>query len=272
MLRIDIDEVLREKMHRHEKYIPRFVRQWLRRTIHEEELNRILQEGQAASPREFIRIALRHMQVDYTVEGLERLDDRERYLFVANHPFGGMDGMMIAAALIDRFGDVRVVINDLLMHVEPLQPIWLPVNKHGRQTPDYVRQYDEAFYGDIPLLTFPAGLCSRRKNGVVSDTEWRLNFIKRAHAARRKIVPIYVEGQLSNFFYRLARLREGLGIRFNIEMLWLPDEMFRQSGSRLRIIAGEPIAPENLTGTLRQQADTVREAVYRLKDRLPCLQ
>ena len=272
MLRIDIDEVLREKMPRHEKYIPRLVRQWLRRTIHEEELNRILQEGQAASPREFIRIALRHMQVDYTVEGLERLDDRERYLFVANHPFGGMDGMMSAAALIDRFGDVRVVINDLLMHVEPLRPIWLPVNKHGRQTPEYVRQYDDAFYGDVPLLTFPAGLCSRRKNGVVSDTEWRLNFIKRAHAARRKIVPIYVEGQLSNFFYRLARLREGLGIRFNIEMLWLPDEMFRQSGSRLRIIAGEPIAPENLTGTLRQQADTVREAVYRLKDRLPCLQ
>ena len=120
MLRIDIDEVLREKMPRHEKYIPRFVRQWLRRTIHEEELNRILQEGQAASPREFIRIALRHMQVDYTVEGLERLDDRERYLFVANHPFGGMDGMMIAAALIDRFGDIPKKVQQLL-HIAALK-------------------------------------------------------------------------------------------------------------------------------------------------------
>lgn len=270
MLRIDIDEVLREKMPRRAKYIPRFVRQWLRRTIHEEELNRILEEGQTASPREFIRIALHYMRVNYTVEGLERLDTQERYLFVANHPFGGMDGMMIAAALIDRFGDVRVVINDLLMHVEPLRPIWLPVNKHGRQTPEYVRQYDEAFYGDVPLLTFPAGLCSRRRNGVVSDTEWRLNFIKRAHASRRKIVPLYVEGQLSDFFYRMARFRERIGIRTNIEMLWLPDEMFRQSGSSLRIAAGEPVAPEELTGTLRQQADAIREAVYRLKDRLSC--
>ena len=156
------------------------------------------------------------------------------------------------------------------MHVEPLQPIWLPVNKHGRQTAAYARRYDEAFAGDLPILTFPAGLCSRRRGGVVSDTPWRLNFIKRAHASGRKIVPLYVEGRLSDFFYRIARLRERLGIKLNVEMLWLPDEMFRQGGSRFRIVAGDPIAPDGLRGTLRQQADTVRGEVYRLKEKLPC--
>ena len=177
---------------------------------------------------------------------------------------------MIADALIDRFGDARVVVNDLLMYIDPSRPIWLPVNKHGRQKAEYARRYDEAFDGDLPILTFPAGLCSRRRGGVVSDTQWRLNFIKRAHASQRRIVPLYVDGRLSNFFYRIARLRERLGIKFNIEMLWLPDEMFRQGGSCFRIVAGEPIAPENLTGTLRQQADAVREKVYRLKERLTC--
>ena len=98
---------------------------------------------------------------------------------------------------------------------------------------------------------------------MVSDTPWRLNFIKRAHASGRKIVPLYVEGRLSDFFYRIARLRERLGIK-------LDDEMFRQGGSRFRIVAGDPIAPDGLRGTLRQQADIVRGEVYRLKEKLPC--
>ncbi len=270
MPRIDIDEVLREKAPRFAKYIPRFVRNWLRRTVHEEALNDILAAGWNRTPQEFIRVAFARMNVDYRVEGLERLDAAERYLFVSNHPFGGLDGMMIADALIERFGDARVVVNDLLTYVEPLRPIWLPVNKHGRQKAEYVRRYDEAFAGDLPILTFPAGLCSRRRGGEVSDTPWRLNFIKRAHASGRKIVPLYVEGQLSDFFYRIARLRERLGIKFNAEMLWLPDEMFRQGGSHVRIAAGDPIAPDDLRGTLRQQADAVRGEVYRLKEKLRC--
>ena len=234
MPRIDIDEVLREKAPRFAKYIPRFVRNWLRRTIHEEALNDILAAGWNRPPQEFIHVAFERMRIAYRIDGLERLDPAERYLFVANHPFGGLDGMMIADALIERFGDARVVVNDL------------------------------------PILTFPAGLCSRRRDGVVSDTPWRLNFIKRAHASGRKIVPLYVEGRLSDFFYRIARLRERLGIKLNVEMLWLPDEMFRQGGSRFRIVAGDPIAPDGLRGTLRQQADIVRGEVYRLKEKLPC--
>ena len=236
MPRIDIDEVLREKAPRFAKYIPRFVRNWLRRTIHEEALNDILAAGWNRPPQEFIHVAFERMRIAYRIDGLERLDPAERYLFVANHPFGGLDGMMIADALIERFGDARVVVNDLLMHVEPLQPIWLPVNKHGRQTAAYARRYDEAFAGELPIL----------------------------------IVPLYVEGRLSDFFYRIARLRERLGIKLNVEMLWLPDEMFRQGGSRFRIVAGDPIAPDGLRGTLRQQADTVRGEVYRLKEKLPC--
>ena len=105
MPRIDIDEVLREKAPRFAKYIPRFVRNWLRRTIHEEALNDILAAGWNRPPQEFIHVAFERMRIAYRIDGLERLDPAERYLFVANHPFGGLDGMMIADALIERFGD-----------------------------------------------------------------------------------------------------------------------------------------------------------------------
>lgn len=268
MPQIDTGAVLRQKAPRLARWIPRPLVGWLRRTIHEREINHILAHHWGLPPREFIRAVFRYLEVSYTSSGLDRLDPAGRYLFVANHPFGGMDGMMLADELIGRFGDARVVVNDLLMHVEPLRPLWLPVNKHGAQRADYARRMEEAFFGDKPVLTFPAGLCSRRIDGRVTDTEWKVNFLKKAYASQRLIVPVYVEGCLSDRFYRLARLRKGLGIRFNAEMLWLPDEMFRQRGRNFRLRFGEPIAVADLQerGSLREQADLVRERVYALAE------
>ncbi len=105
-----------------------------------------------------------------------------------------MDGMMLADVLVERFGDARVVVNDLLMHLDPLRPLWLPVNKHGVQRADYARRMEEAYFGDVPILTFPAGLCSRRVRGEVTDTEWKSNFLKKALAAQRQIVPCSSRG------------------------------------------------------------------------------
>ncbi len=226
MPRIDIGAVLADKAPRLARWIPGFVIGWLRRTIHESEINYILEHYWNLPPQEFIRACFREWQVTYTVEGLEKLDPKGRYLFAANHPFGGMDGMMLADKLIDRFGDARVVVNDLLMHLEPLRPLWIPVNKHGSQNS--------------------------------------------AYASQREIVPVFVEGRLSNFFYRVARLRVMLGLKLNIEMLWLPDEMFSQKGRHFRIFVGDPIPVSELQryGGLREQAEFVRKKAYFLENML----
>ena len=270
MPQIDIGAVLAAKAPRIARWTPRPLVEWLRRTVREREINHILAEYWNLPPQEFIRACFRDWNVTYSVEGLERLDPQGRYLFVANHPFGGMDGMMLADKLMERFGDVRVVVNDLLMHVEPLQPIWLPVNTHGAQNAAYARRMEEAFFGDLPILTFPAGFCSRRIDGRVQDIPWRTNFLKKAYASQRQIVPIFVEGHLSDFFYRLSRLRMALGVKFNIEMLWLPDEMLRQRGKHFRIVAGEPVAVSELQnlGSLREQTDYLRTKTYFLEKTL----
>lgn len=270
MPRIDIGAVVAAKAPRLARWIPRPAIEWLRRTVHEKEINHILANYWELPPQEFIRACFREWGVSYSMEGLERLDPAGRYLFVANHPFGGMDGMMLADELIGRFGDARVVVNDLLMHVEPLRPLWLPVNKHGAQCAAYARRMEEAFAGDVPVLTFPAGLCSRREGGTVSDTPWRTNFLKKAAASQRTIVPVFVEGRLSDFFYRLASLRKRAGLKFNIEMLWLVDEMFAQRGRSFRMVAGEPIPHERLraAGSLREQADYVRKKTYSLEKKI----
>lgn len=267
MPQIDLYAILKSKAPKASRYVPRFVVNYLKRLIHERELNEAMARGWDASPQEFIHIAFEILKVDYKIEGLEKLPRDGRYLFASNHPFGGMDGMMLADKLIDHFGDARVIVNDLLMYMEPLRPLWIPVNKYGSQSMEYARRFEEALYGELPVLTFPAGLCSRRKKGEVSDLEWRTNFIKKAHQTHREVVPIFVEGELSNRFYRLSNLRTELGIKFNIEMLFLVDEMFRQAGSCFTIRVGKPIPLSDLqsVGTVRQQAEYVRKAVYALK-------
>lgn len=270
MPQIDIGAVLAQKAPRLARRLPRFVVDWVRRTVHEDEINRVMASYWDYAPQPFIRSCFRDWEVSYSVEGLERLDPRGRYLFAANHPFGGMDGMMLADKLMEHFGDVRVVVNDLLMHIEPLRPLWLPVNKHGSQNAAYARRMEEAFHSDLPVLTFPAGLCSRRIGGRVTDVEWRTNFLKKAALSQRAVVPVFVEGRLSNFFYRLANLRTALGVKFNIEMFWLPDEMLRQRGRHFRIVVGEPLSTADLQrfGTLRNQADEVRKNAYLLGEKL----
>lgn len=270
MPQIDIGHVLRQKAPGLARKIPQFAIDWLRRTVREKEINHILACYWDLPPQQFIRACFSEWQVTYSAAGLEKLDPSGRYLFVANHPFGGMDGMMLADKLVDRFGDARVVVNDLLMHVEPLRPLWIPVNKHGSQNSEYARQFDEAFASDLPILTFPAGLCSRRIGGRVADLEWKTSFLKKAAASQREIVPVFVEGRLSNFFYRVDRIRKALGVKFNIEMLWLPDEMFSQQGKHFRIVVGDPIPAEELRrfGSLREQAEEVRRKTYFLEKTL----
>ncbi len=267
MPQIDLDSILKSKAPKASRYVPRWVMNYLKRIVHQRELNEAMARGWNASPQEFIHIAFDILDVRYTIEGLDKLDREGRYLFASNHPFGGMDGMMLADKLIDHFGDVRVIVNDLLMHMEPLRPLWIPVNKHGSQSSEYARRFEETLYGELPVLTFPAGLCSRRKKGVVSDTTWRTNFVKKAHQTHREVVPVFVEGELSNFFYRLSNLRTALGIKFNIEMLYLVDEMFAQKGRNFTIRVGTPIPLSELQriGNVREQADYIREQVYAMK-------
>ena len=257
-----MNDVLKRKLPRGSRFIPGFAVRALERLIHADEFNIILDLYDTLPPQEFIHALFGRWRISYEACGLEQIDPAGRYIFASNHPFGGMDGMMLADLLIDRFGDARVMVNDLLMHVYPLKPLWLPVNTHGRQTAEYARLIRQTMEGPMPVLTFPAGLCSRRREGVVADLEWKSTFVRLAEQSGRQIVPVYVEGRLSDRFYRLARLREAIGIRFNAEMMLLPDEMIRQSGRSFQIHFGRPVAAEELAtaATVHDKMMVVRAA------------
>lgn len=265
-MKVDVKKVLKDKNPAAARWIPGFVINYLKRIVHEDKVNYYLENFSHLPPVEFIRATLQHMDISYTAEGLEDLAPKGRYIFASNHPFGGLDGLMLADKVSGYFGDVRVVVNDLLMNLDPLKPIFIPVNKHGRQNPDNARMFREAFESDIPIITFPAGLCSRKTGGKVRDVDWHPNFVKQAVNTRRDIVPVYFDGELSNFFYRLSNARKKLGVKANIEMLYLADEMFKQQGNSFNMIIGKHIAWDTLKDKpYRETAKELQDIVCNLK-------
>lgn len=250
------------------RQLPKFITRPLEKLIHQDELNGFFDTCKGATPEEFLKKSFAFLEVTHSVEYTAPLDENERYIFASNHPFGGLDGMLLVDALIERFGDAGAIVNDLLMNVAFLEPLWIPINKYGKQNIDKSIRYDAALSSPTKqILTFPAGLCSRYIDGRVQDTEWKSHFIKDALRYERKIVPIYVDGVLSKRFYRIYRLRKFLHINLNIELVLLVDEMFRQHGKHVNIRIGAPIDINTIEGNRAERCDYVRQQVYKLKEK-----
>ena len=268
---IDIDAVIASKSKRLAKFTPKFVVNWVKRIVHQDELNEILKFSNGAIDVEFADKVLLWLNAKSNVKFINRgsLRSDGRYIFVSNHPLGGLDGLILISSLGKIFGKVKFVVNDLLMHILPMRNIFVPVNKHGSMGKDYGERIHNAYASDAQMLYFPAGLCSRLIDGKITDLEWKKNFIKQAKRYNRDIVPVYFGGRNSNFFYRLAKIRKMLGIKFNFEMIFLPDEMFRQKNSIFDVVIGEPIPISSIdsTRTLDQWCREIREKCYKLKEK-----
>ncbi len=265
-VKIDVDAIFRNKNPRLYKLLPGFILSYIKRTIHQDEINEALARFSDKYGLDFIKVILEHMGIDYTVRGEENIPLRGRYIFVSNHPLGGLDGMVFLDIIGKYHKKVKFIVNDLLLNLRNLEPVFVPVNKHGRQSAEYVKKIEELYSSDYQVLYFPAGICSRKKGKVITDLEWKKNFIKKAIDFNRDIVPVHFEGKNSRFFYRLANLRKNLGIKANIEMFYLPDEMFRQSGQKITVTIGKPIPWSRFDKSkpLARWAEEVRSEVYRL--------
>lgn len=265
-LRIDIEEVIRNKNPRLLRVLPGFLIRYLKRIIHQEELNNILEKYGHLEGLEFIEAALKMLQIEYKVIGAENIPQEGRFIFVSNHPLGGLDGLVFIQEVGKRFPEIRFPVNDLLLNINNLRNIFLPVNKHGAQSRQAARDIEDAYASDAQVLNFPAGLCSRKNNGKIVDIEWRKHFIIKAVQYQRDVVPVFFSGRNSGFFYTLANIRVRLGIKSNIEMIYLPDEMFRQKGEKLTLVFGQPISWKtfNKSRTPAQWAAWIKHEVYEL--------
>ncbi len=269
-LSIDVEKVISSKNEKLAKRLPRFIINYIKRTIHQDEINQALRETAGFSAVNFATYAVENtLKVTYDVHTDGLPDPSGRYIFVSNHPLGGLDGMILISFLGKKYKGIKFVVNDLLLFIKPLAPVFVPVNKYGKKKIENRAAFDEAFASDDQILYFPAGMCSRLIDGEITDLEWKKTFVSKAIESKRDIVPMHFSGRNSKFFYRLAKIRKALGIKFNIETFFLPDEMFKNKGAKFDLYIGEPIPYTSLTKdrSHKEWCQIIREKSYATRNR-----
>lgn len=267
---IDIDKILASKMGDKAKFVPKFLVRWLKRIIHEDEVNRFLWESRDKSGTEWLTECVRYLDMDIKIEGIENLPDKndgKLYTFVSNHPLGGQDGVALGSIIGKHYdGNFRYLVNDLLLNLPGLAPVSIGINKTGKQSRDFPRMVEAGFQSNNHMLMFPAGLNSRKINGVIHDLPWKKTFISKSVEYQRDVVPIYFSGRNSERFYRIANWQKKLGLKINIAMLFLVDEMYRNVHKSFTVKIGKPIPWQTFdkSKTPMEWAKIVEDKVYEL--------
>ena len=267
---IDIDKILASKMGDKAKFVPKFLVRWLKRIIHEDEVNRFLWESRDKSGTEWLTECVRYLDMDIKIEGIENLPDKndgKLYTFVSNHPLGGQDGVALGSIIGKHYdGNFRYLVNDLLLNLPGLAPVSIGINKTGKQSRDFPRMVEAGFQSNNHMLMFPAGLNSRKINGVIHDLPWKKTFISKSVEYQRDVVPIYFSGRNSERFYRIANWQKKLGLKINIAMLFLVDEMYRNVHKSFTVKIGKPIPWQTFdqSKTPMEWAKFVEDKVYEL--------
>lgn len=268
-LQFDIRAILKRKAHN--ARVPEFLIRYLERITHIEQMNAFLRVHTTEKDYDFIKLVLdEELGCTASISGTENIPtDNKPVLFVSNHPLGGLDGMIIAQMIHSvRPRELKVIVNELLMYMEPINGLWAPVNKVGHLTKEQAAEQQRMWESETDVLSFPAGACSRLQhiNGKwqVCDLEWQKNFVQRAKEYKRDIVPIYFEGRNSRFFYVLALIRKWLGIKLNIEMLYLVDEMYGAHGKHfdVHVLPPIPYTTFDNSKTPKEWAQYVTSIVY----------
>lgn len=265
---IDIRKVIGDKNPNLLKILPNFVINYIKNIVHEDEINAHIANNKDIFGVQFVENTLFDLfGVKIQYQGLENLKNSERYIVASNHPMGGLDGLAIMYVVSKINPNIKVPVNDLLLYIPNLKPIFLPVNKHGKQSSDAAIEMEKAYNSDAAIIYFPAGLASRKINGKIMDLEWKKSFIQKARQYHRDIIPVYISGKNSNFFYNLANFRKKLAIKSNIEMFFLSNEMFKQKDKNIKIIFGEPISYNffDKSKTDKEWAQYVKDIVYSMK-------
>ena len=265
---IDIKKAIASKNPRLLRFLPGFLLRYITRTIHQDELNVAIERNKHRFGHDFVDAAMEEFRAKPIVIGAENIPRTGGVIMTANHPLGGLDGIAFMDVVGEYRKDIKFFVNDLLMAFKNLAPILVPVNKHGKNSTEYAKKFEETYASDECLLLFPAGLVSRKQNdGRIEDLVWKKSFITKAIQYQKNIVPVFIDGNNSKFFYNLAYWRKKIGIKANIEMFYLVDEMYKQRGKTLTFTFGEAISWETFSKEKPAEywSEKVKQHVYALK-------
>jgi putative hemolysin len=265
---IDIDKAFSDKNPQLYKLLPGFVIRWVKRIVHQEEINQFVKEFEKCNSIQFGANAVIALGAKAVSIGLENIPKTGGVIIAANHPLGGADGLALIGEVGKVRSDLKFIVNDLLMSFKNLEQVFIPVNKHGTNTKQNLQKIEQLYREGHCILIFPAGLCSRKQDGKILDLTWQKSFISQAIKHQLPIIPTHINASNSSFFYNLANIRKRIGIKANIEMFFLGDEMFKQNGKTITFTFGKAIESSvfNKSKNAYQWAQLLKQFIYKLKD------
>lgn len=263
---IDMEKILATKGVK----LPKGVVKLAERLLHVPELNDGIYKNREYFGLDFVYKFLegndpQDLGITIVSRGEENIPKEGYPMVVGNHPLGGPDGLALMGAVGKVRKDIQFPVNDFLLYLPGLRELFIPIDKVNKTRT--LASLEDAFAAKNALLYFPAGLCSRLQKGEVRDLEWKATFIKKCVKYQRDVVPVYTDALNRKRFYRIARLRKRLGIKFGFEMALLPAEMYAQRGKTFGITFGKAIPWQTFDErhTPGEWAALVKEHVYKLK-------
>jgi len=267
---INIREIFIKKNPGLARFIPGFVYKYIHNTLQIDFFNDFIPRNEHLQGIEFSNQAVTEFNIKETFHGLENIPNTGRFIFASNHPLGGFDALLLMKLVYEKLGDLKFLANDILMTVKNLGPLFIPVNKHGSNSREVAENISGIYDSDVQILIFPAGLASRKIKGKIADLEWKKHFITKAIKHKRDVIPVFIGGQNTNRFYRIANIRKFFKLKWNIEMFFLPEEMIKQKNASIPIWIGKPIPWQTFdhSKSHQQWAEWVKEQVYNLKTKI----
>ena len=267
---LDIEKLIAKKNPKLLNRLPIFLLNYLKRILHVDEINSFIDKNKDKKNNDWCEEVIKYLNIKVEIKNIENIPKKGRIVIAMNHPFGGMDAMILITGLKGHREDLKFIVNDWLLNLENIKDMFVGINKKGKERRLIGEKILKLFESKNAVCIFPAGLVSRKKNGEIKDLIWKKTFVSYSKKFNRTIIPVYIDGKLSNFFYRLANLRKFFRIKSNIEMLYLPNELFKQRNQNMRFIVGKPISESFFQKNKNENeiAQLIKEKVYQLKNEL----
>ena len=187
-------------------------------------------------------IKLLEVHYEFDLNDLKKIPKTGPFIIVANHPFGGLDGILLIKVLNQVRPDTKVMANFLLKRIEPISDFFLAVNpfeniKGAKSSIGGIKNAFEHLQKGGGLCIFPAGeVSSYDASNKITDRQWQYPVLKFIKKAKVPVVPVHFNGQNSRLFHLIGRIHP------NLRTVKLPSELLNKKKKLVKIRIGSTVS------------------------------
>ncbi len=219
MQQIDINKVLTSGNKDYFTKLPGYLRSLLiillSKLLNLKEINKIITLFNSKSGVDFIDEIFEYLDISYIVSAKDKLKipSEGKLIVVANHPLGGVDGLILLKLISEIRPDVKIIVNDILLNIDNLKNHFIPFDIFsGKAQRSNIERIYECLNNNEAIIIFPAGEVSRFGISGIKDGEWKKSVLQIAKKFKVPILPVFVHGRNSLFFYFISLINKKLSM------------------------------------------------------------